>query len=455
VKVSLVARSFLCALALALVAQEARADGEKVFHFKNGRKATAEVLEETPTSYVVKTAGGRSVFAKDTIASVEDPPTAQGDTFLGGPQAAKPGEKPAPAAPPAANQGPAPLASETEIASARRALAAVPASNPDDPQADQSRARALAAVSEGCPLGTLVTILAETSTPTPHERFIALELVIAAGERARPLLARAIRAADGTKALPNELLVATQKVGPDSAGEIEDAVLAKLAELRARHADPAPLGPVLKVVGSPRALLALYDWLLAPEKPDASASLSDICQGIVGAQTATDSALRPLVRLLDVKQLPGYRKVAGALDILGKTRGEAEPTIAAILDALETEAAPKDATLLSERALALASGYRALASVSNEAARDRLLKSLRAATGPEARLLVLFGMKNLRPTAEWPTADYLDAIAASMAELDRSAAEREAYGRVLASLTGRSFGTDPAAWRTYVQSLRH
>jgi hypothetical protein len=447
VKVSLVSRFGLIVLAILLVTTPSRADDEKIFHFKNGRKVLAEILEETATNYVVRTAGGRSVFAKDSIASIEEVP-APGKSFLGGP-AEKPKEKPAAGDATPAPSAAEPLASEAEIASARRALGAVPAENPDDPQAAGARTRALAAVSDGCPLGALVALCAEITVPTPRERFLALDLVIAAGERARPLLAQAILAADA-RALPRELLVAIQKVGPDATGTIERAVLAKLAELRTRKTDPAGLGPVLKAVGSERSLAALYDWLLAPERPDTSATLSEICQAVVGAQSSPDAALQPLVRLLDTKDLPGYRKLSAALDVLSKTRGEAVPAVSAILDQLEASPS-KDA----ERPLALASGYAALASVPTDAARERLMKSLRSASGAEGRLLVLGAMKKQKPTAGWPTPDTLEAIRVSMAEADRSPAEREAYAQVLASLTGRSLGTDPAAWSAYILGLRH
>ena len=207
----LVSRSGLGVLALLLVTTvttTVRADDEKIFHFKNGRSVAAEILEETPTSYVVKTAGGGFGLRQGHDRVDRGPARRFGNTLLGGPAEAgpKPGVKPtaAPgvAAPPAAPAAPAPLASEGEVASAKRALAAVPPANPDDPPGRHVARPGPRGGLRGLPPSRPSSRSApRPRRPLPQERLIAAELVIAAGDRARPFLARAIRATDASKDL--------------------------------------------------------------------------------------------------------------------------------------------------------------------------------------------------------------------------------------------------------------
>ena len=200
--------------------------------------------------------------------------------------------------------------------------------------------------------------------------------------------------------------------------------------------------------------MVFYDWLLAPEKPDASAVLSDICQAIVEAQSATDAALRPLVRLLDAKQLPSNRTVSAALNVLAKTRGEAVPAITAILDTLETTP-PPEKELVSDRTLALWSASEALTSVPNDAARDRLLEE------PPLRL------ERREPTPRPRRLEEREALGRlADGRLPRGDpgehGGRRPHARRARGLRSRAREHDrslvrgrPAAWHAYIQSLRH
>lgn len=51
---------------------------EKVFHLKNGRRVRGDLVEETTTAYVVKTAGGRVTLVRDDVTRIEAAETPKG-----------------------------------------------------------------------------------------------------------------------------------------------------------------------------------------------------------------------------------------------------------------------------------------------------------------------------------------------------------------------------------------
>ena len=160
-------------LALSLPAQ---GDEEKIFHLKNGRKIQGELIEETKTTYVIRSATGKLFVAKDQVKSVEAPPVPS-KPFLE-PDKRRPSEgddaavsTPSQTTPSSGSSTPStsrgstplptssytgPLASGSEIESARKALLAVPQVTIED-QAGTTAAREKACdeIMKTCSLGEI------------------------------------------------------------------------------------------------------------------------------------------------------------------------------------------------------------------------------------------------------------------------------------------------------------
>lgn len=453
-------------------ASAALADGtEKIFRLKNGRKMQGEIIEETTTSYVIRTSGGKTTLPKDLVASVENPPPPP-KPFLepenhpaaspDEPSATAPmtpsGDDKTPAPPPTAVSE-SPLASETEIADAKKQLADVPASaSTEDEKA--TREKALKSVREAVSLTRLVAVCAElpapTETKTPPERLVAMELVAAApASDVRPLLAQGLLAADFSKGIPTDLISLIARVGPDDAGVLDNAVLAKVAALVASGSAVDSLEPAMRKVGTGRDLRALYSWLLAHEtKATCVPGLGRMASDLVNAADDLEAALRPLVPLLEGKTLPDYAKLTAVFGLLKDSRGDMGPTAISLVNALERQTVPAG----SETAWrdTLSRGYRALASMGSIDARQTLLQNLRAARAEDRRVMLLEAIARLTHQGDdLVVSGYLDSLVEFMSEGDRSEAELTAAGRALGALTQKSLGSDPSAWRDYLKSLRH
>ena len=466
-----VRRLSLGILLVALAAFPALAENEKVFRLKNGWKVEGELLEETPTSYVVKTAGGKSVLQKRTVASVEDPPPPPKPFLEPEPKKEEPPppdedaplppssqpatpDTPAPAAPTPAPSASSPLASDAEIAAMRKALLAVPV--PTDADSAAARNKAIEDIAKTGSMPALVAIVSEPEAAqyakVPPERALALQILQSIDAvRVRPLLAQAVSAVDLKKGVPRQLLQAINAASDSDDGAIAQALIAKSADEAAAGNNPEPLLAPLEWLGKRPMLPGLYKLLLTPDKANAADAWGKACYQIASHDSDPDAALTPLLALLDPQKLPPYSRLAPALGVLGASRGQAAYPIGRLLEALErTTPSPEDAPAHEK---CLKAGYRSLTGILNLEARDRILRGIDDARTPERRILVLDAIAKLSGRPRDLPNDFVVALVERMSAPDRTDSELQAFGAALDLLTGKKIGPDAAGWKIYVSTL--
>lgn len=459
-------------IVLGLVASPAEA-GEKVLRLKNGRTVKGEIVEETRDAYIVKTAGGKTTVQKALVQKIEDPPPPTKPFLNPEPKREEPAAPGRPDASPVATPTPAArpapttplpavskeaLASEAEIAATRKALRELPAIDPErEEETTAARQKAYDEIKAKAPLGALVAIAAESENEgiaVPPERKLAQELVVAAGEKARPFLARALLRHDHEKGLPVEVLAALERLGDDAQGTVEAALSAKSTEALAKNFDGAAYAAVLEKIGTRRVLPAIYGYVLNPDYRFYVPAHVKAAKAILGRESDPDAALQALADKLDPAKLPPLYMLQHAIEILGASRGAHVDKLRKLWFALEamTQTGDEDEFQTYHKA-SLKAAANAYATIGTREAVDHLVRILEGAQGEERRLIALEALGQLRRSESGPRPELVAVVVEDMANPSRTDAERAAYLKALAGMTGQRLGSNVEAWRRYIQEL--
>lgn len=454
-------RSYLgTAAGLLLVVSVAHGDAEKVFRLKNGRKIQGEVLEETPTTFVVRSSSGKTTIQKDSIDAVEE--TTPDKTFLAP-------EKPATAevtspTPSATTDPPPPSrpivgrpsvasATDSELAAAKKSLAAVPAEDGTE-TGKEARKKAIEDLLKKVSLAGLVAVVAEPETagqPSSSERLLAFELVKKAPAlKIRPLLVAALYVADFNKGHHKMLLDALTAFRPDTDGTVVAALLARLEELRLLPIALDDFGPPMAETRAHKHLPLLYSWLLdAKTKPECISGMVKVCLAVLSTADEPDVLLTDLMtRVLTVEDLVRLR---AAMQIFRDSEGGAAPVILTVIRPIEAQSRRFE-TVPADMKACLVEAYYTLAWLPDTRGHNHLAETLRSLRSPELRTTVLDAISRIKRTETVPTREFLDRLLSVMDD-GLSESEMAAGYKALGFLTGKRLGNDMSKWKRYVEAL--
>ncbi len=447
---------------------------EKIFFLKNGRKIRAQLVEENPTQYVIRSPGGRSTLARGDVVRIEEPPT--GRPFLEPPKKARepaaptrePRKESAKATPapetklepkaPAASRGE--VATAAEIADAKKILGGLP------PAGDPTLEKALADASKKATLAALVGILSESPVPIengqisdkrpdPRAQTLAAQLLRRApAEEVRPLVAKAVSIVALERGQPTELVSFAIDLRDDAAGTLEAAFLARVLEHAKSRVVIDDFTRGLQSVGRPEVAPKLYDGLLEASLGLNASSLGRTIRFLLDRSPNPDPLIEPLAALVDPGKLPSSLVgLAEAAMILGKAKhGLHLLKLERLIQALDALTRNEENTGLvdnCQRSVMLA-----IARLDVPEARDVLVRAVDSSRRRERRIIALSALTQLKVPRE-SLAEIMEPLVRQMSEIGRSDAELNAYASTLSSLSGARYGTDVDAWAKYVSDLEN
>ncbi|HZV00769.1 MAG TPA: hypothetical protein VFF73_28900 [Planctomycetota bacterium] len=290
----------------------------------------------------------------------------------------------------------------------------------------------------------LVALVAAPSEgPVGNDVRLAAELVIRAGSKARPYLARAL--SPESPGDPTRLLLDTAERTGDEGGKLEEALIARSKRFLADGKKVAPLCHALGALGGRTAFSFVATTLLDERFAADSGALSAAGAAILERDKDPDALLSPL--LDRIKKLDEAR-LKDAFAMLGRSKGAALGTIEHLvtrLDRDKTDAAAGQQT--ADVDPCLSNGIAALVGVGTKEAFAALAKLIQRTHADTHRKRAIVAAMQARADARLDAAESLASLVGSLPSDESTLKE------VLVALTG-SVATDAASWRRVIEKQR-
>jgi HEAT repeat protein len=392
---------------LVLLAVPAVAD---VVRLRSGARIQGRVLDETPSSVTIDSAGGRIVVSRSTIASIVREAVPPPAAVPQAPTAPPPADSPAPPVKPA---DPAP--GEKPVEKGKPEEDPKPAEPPRPPEALKP-----ADVAElKAKIQKLMDTVGKPGGPTREA--MSTEL-IGLGPDAVPLLLEKFPTLETIDQFLPAVTAITAAPTPEARPALQK--LARHEDPERRHVAAFGLGQIGTAEDLPVLGRMLMDEVGFVRYSSREAFVN------IQARLPGPEATREAMRLLD--------------DSRGEVRNEIVTLLARLnqpsaVEAVENEAARAEGE-------ARASVWKAFATMSDPRVVSFFERRLRSDSGPERRLALEAVACHRRATAVIPL--LLDRIGDEDPELNAAAL------RHLARLAGKDFGTDAGAWRGWWEGER-